>query len=237
MIDSIINNTKLSIIEYKAFKQSVITDAVTKGINPNVPMKDSKVNWIGKIPVHWRTTKLKYVFSLKKEIANELGHDILSVTQGGLKIKDISTNEGQISADYSKYQLVEIGDFVMNHMDLLTGWVDCSIYNGVTSPDYRVFKLLDEENQNKKFYTYLFQICYTNKIFYGLGQGVSNLGRWRLQTEKFINFMLPILSLQEQQAIVSHLDEKCSEIDEIIAQKQNLIFQLEAYKNRLYSST
>lgn len=232
-IDSIIDNTKSSIVEYKAFKQSLITDAVTKGIIPNVTMKDSGVDWIGKIPVHWETTKIKYIFRITKEIANELGHEILSVTQSGLKIKDISTNEGQISADYSKYQLVQIGDFVMNHMDLLTGWVDCSEYNGVTSPDYRVFKLVNEENQCKKFYTYVFQICYMNEIFYGLGQGVSNLGRWRLQTDKFNNFKLPVLSLQEQQCIANFLDEKCSEIDNLISQKQQLISELENYKKNL----
>lgn len=232
-IDCIINNTKSSVEEYKAYKQSVITDAVTRGINPKAALKDSGVEWIGEIPTHWETTKLKYLFFIKKDIANELGHEILSVTQSGLKIKDISTNEGQISADYSKYQLVETGEFVMNHMDLLTGWVDCSEYKGVTSPDYRVFKLIDEVDQCKKFYTYLFQICYTNKIFYGLGQGVSNLGRWRLQTSKFMNFMLPVVPLQEQEAIVNYLNHKCTEIDTLISQKQQLISELESYKKSL----
>lgn len=232
-IDQILEHTKLSIENFKAYKQAVITDAITKGINPNISLKDSGVEWMGKIPEHWDTVKLKYVFKIKKEISNELGHDILSVTQNGLKIKDISNNEGQISADYSKYQFVEVDDFVMNHMDLLTGWVDCSKYNGVTSPDYRVFRLIDDSLYCKKFYTYLFQICYTNKIFYGLGQGVSNLGRWRLQTEKFINFMLPNLPLLEQQAISDYLDQRCTEIDILISQKNQIISELESYKKSL----
>lgn len=193
-------------------------------------MKDSDADWIGEIPYHWETTKLKYIFSIKKDISNELGYDILSVTQGGIKIKDISKNEGQISADYSKYQLVDIDDFIMNHMDLLTGWVDCSKYQGVTSPDYRVFKLIDEENHCKEFYTYLFQACYMNKIFYGLGQGISNLGRWRLQTDKFYNFMLPVLSLTEQQAIAHYLDRRCTEIDGIIQNTRTSIEEYRAYK-------
>lgn len=232
-IDIVIENTKASIKEYKEYKQSIITEAVTKGLYRNVNMKSSNVEWIGEFPEHWETTKLKYIFSIKKDIANELGHEILSVTQSGLKIKDISNNEGQISSDYSKYQLVDIDDFVMNHMDLLTGWVDCSKYMGVTSPDYRVFKLNKAEHHCKEFYTYLFQICYKNRIFYGLGQGVSNLGRWRLQTDKFINFMLPMVPLKEQQAIAYYLDQKCIEIDNLISQKQQIISELEAYKKSL----
>lgn len=196
-------------------------------------MKDSGVDWIGEIPFHWESTKLKYIFFIKKDISNELGHDILSVTQNGIKIKDISKNEGQISADYSKYQLVDIDDFVMNHMDLLTGWVDCSKYQGVTSPDYRVFKLIETENYSKEFYTYLFQACYMNKIFYGLGQGVSNLGRWRLQTDKFLNFILPVLPLTEQKAIAHYLDHRCTEIENIIQNTKATIEEYKAYKQAI----
>ena len=76
----------------------------------------------------------------------------------------------------------------MNHMDLLTGWVDISKFSGVTSPDYRVFKLINNKKYFDKYYLYIMQMCYTNKIFYSLGQGVSNLGRWRLQSDKFMNF-------------------------------------------------
>ncbi|TVX97943.1 restriction endonuclease subunit S [Cohnella terricola] len=200
-------------------------------------MMDSGADWIGEMPCHWETTKLKYIFSIKKDISNELGHDILSVTQSGIKIKDISKNEGQISADYSKYQLVDIDDFVMNHMDLLTGWVDCSSYQGVTSPDYRVFKLLDAGSYCKEFYTYLFQACYMNKVFYGLGQGVSNLGRWRLQTDKFLNFILPKFPLTEQQAIAEYLDHRCAEIDNIIKNTKSSIEEYKAYKQAVITES
>ena len=73
-------------------------------------------------PIHWNINKVNRLFEIKKIIANENGHNVLSVTQKGLKIKDISKNEGQIAADYSKYQIVNKDDFVMNDMDLLTGW-------------------------------------------------------------------------------------------------------------------
>lgn len=228
-----IDKTKESIEEYKKYKQSFITETLIKGINKNIKMKDSGIDWIGLIPENTKLIKLKYLFEIKKYIAGKEGYDILSVTQKGIKIKDISKNEGQIAMDYSKYQLVDKDDFIMNHMDLLTGWVDCSKYEGVTSPDYRVFRFINPEENSKEYYTYLMQICYSNKIFYGLGQGVSNLGRWRLQTDKFLNFKVPVPTLNEQQEIAEYLDKKCIEIDKLIEKKEQLIVELENYKKSL----
>lgn len=229
-IENIIEDTKKSIENLKAYKQSLITETVTKGLNPNVDMKDSGIEWAGEIPSHWRVNRLKRIFEIKKDIANQLGYDILSVTQKGLKIKDISSNEGQLSADYSKYQIVEENDFVMNHMDLLTGWVDLSKFVGVTSPDYRVFKSSKPDSINNLFYKYIFQLGYSNKIFYGLGQGVSNKGRWRLPTDQFLNFEIPIPPIEEQQAIAIFLNEKTSHVNLLIEQKEQLINELESYK-------
>ena len=232
-IDSVLEKTRASIEEYKQLKQSVITQAVTKGIRPNRPMKDSGNLWFGNIPSDWNVYKTKYLFSIKKNIAGEEGHTVLSITQKGIVPKDISKNEGQMAENYSKYQLVAEGDFAMNHMDLLTGWIDISNYNGVTSPDYRVFVLNKSDICNKQYYLYLMQMCYFNKIFYGLGQGVSGLGRWRLQADKFLNFCLPNPHISEQEEIVSYLDNKCSEIDKLIMKKEQLIEELETYKKSL----
>ncbi|MBN1045678.1 restriction endonuclease subunit S [Clostridium botulinum] len=231
-IDQTIEKEKQVIEKLKEYKQSVITEAVTKGLNPDVPMKDSGVEWIGEIPEYWKIKKLKYEFRIKKNIAGKEGYKILSVTQNGIKIKDISKNDGQLAMDYSKYQLVDIDDFIMNHMDLLTGFVDCSKYQGVTSPDYRVFYLIDR-NRDKNYYRYIFQSCYKNKIFYGLGQGVSFLGRWRLQSDKFLNFNIPIPPNNEQKEISDYLDKKCSAIDKIILTKEKVIKKLTECKKSL----
>ena len=232
-IDSVLEKTRASIDEYKQLKQSVITQTVTKGIRPNRPMKDSGNLWFGEIPSDWNMYKTKYLFSIKKDIAGKEGFTILSITQRGVVPKDISKNEGQLADNYSNYQLVAKGDFAMNHMDLLTGWIDISKYYGVTSPDYRVFVLDRKDLCDCNFYLYLMQMCYFNKIFYGLGQGVSNLGRWRLQADKFLNFRLPLPSLEEQQEIVKYLEVKYSEIDKLIEKKEQLVEELEAYKKSL----
>ena len=229
-LDNVFEKTRASIEEYKKLKQAVITQAVTKGIRGNREMKDSRSTWFGQIPSDWNMRKIKYIFKIQKDIAGEEGHAILSITQKGIKPKDLSKNEGQLAENYSNYQLVHIGDFAMNHMDLLTGWVDVSQYEGVTSPDYRVFGLIDKDNYCSQYYLYLMQMCYTNRIFYGLGQGVSGLGRWRLQADKFLNFSITVPSYEEQKDIANYLDKKCSAIDELIAKKEQYLFEIENYK-------
>ncbi len=232
-IDSVLEKTRTSVEGYKKLKQAVITQAVTKGIRGDREMKDSQSMWFGQIPDDWNMRKIKYIFKIQKDIAREEGHTVLSITQKGIKPKDLSKNEGQLAENYSNYQLVHIGDFAMNHMDLLTGWVDISKYEGVTSPDYRVFGLIDKDNYCCQYYLYLMQMCYTNRIFYGLGQGVSGLGRWRLQADKFLNFSITVPSYEEQQEIANYLNKKCSAIDELIAKKEQYLSEIENYKNSL----
>ncbi|MCD7751021.1 MAG: restriction endonuclease subunit S [Lachnospiraceae bacterium] len=232
-IDYILRKMRLSIEEYKQLKQSIIMQAITKGVDDNRITKDSGSIWFGNIPSEWKMRRLKYVFHIKKEIAGKEGYTVLSITQRGIIPKDLSKNEGQLAQNYSNYQLVEPGDFAMNHMDLLTGWVDISKYSGVTSPDYRVFVLNDKDAYCDRYYLYMMQMCYTNRIFYGLGQGVSTMGRWRLQADKFLNFMIAVPPIEEQREIADYLDEKCIQIDDIITKKEKLITELEAYKKSL----
>lgn len=164
-IDEIIGKQQAIIEKLKEYKLSIITEAVTSGINPDVEMKDSGSVWFGSIPINWQMKRLKYVFHIQKDIAGEEGHTVLSITQRGIIPKDFSNNEGQFANSYANYQLVHKGDFAMNHMDLLTGWVDISKYEGVTSPDYRVFVLNDKNGMCPEYYLYMMQMCYSARIF------------------------------------------------------------------------
>ena len=137
-----------------------------------------------------------------------------------------------MAQSYEKYQIVNKGDFAMNHMDLLTGWVDISKYDGVTSPDYRVFTLKDK-NMERKYFLYVFQSYYKNKVFYGFGQGVSNMGRWRLPAVNFNKITIPVPPIEEQEKIVNYLDLKCNQIDKLIEIKQQKIEKLNEYKKSL----
>lgn len=184
--------------------------------------KSTDENWIQDIPEHWKVYRLKHVFRITKRIVGELGHDVLSITQRGIKVKDTESGAGQLSMDYSKYQQVDIGDFAMNHMDLLTGFVDISKFNGVISPDYRVFKLIHNESY-AKFLLYILQLSYKQRIFFKHGKGVSMLGRWRLPAENFKNFIVPLPSKEEQTKIAAFLDYKIAKIDRFIRKKKDLL--------------
>lgn len=190
--------------------------------------KYSGIDWLEEIPKHWNVKRLKYVVDILKRIAGFEGLDVLSITQKGIKVKDITSGEGQLAMDYSKYQFVYKDDFAMNHMDLLTGYVDISKYDGVISPDYRVFRLKDE-NINDAYLLILFQMGYNAKIFYAYGQGVSQLGRWRLPAENFNNFRIPVPPIDEQINIATFLDGKTILIDKAISIKEK---QIELLKER-----
>lgn len=135
--------------------------------------KHSGVQWLAEVPAHWQLRRARWLFEIRKRIVGELGYDVLSITQHGVKIKDLKSNDGQLSMDYSKYQLVEVGDFAMNHMDLLTGYIDISPFRGVTSPDYRVFVTKSRHECDDRYFLYLLQSGYDNKIFFAFGQGSS----------------------------------------------------------------
>lgn len=231
-IDATAEDIQKEISLLEEYKKSLVYNVISNGINHSIYSTENDEVW-GNLPQGWKLVDIKYLFEIVKRIAGKEGYDVLSVTQKGLKIKDITSGDGQLADNYCGYQFVYPTDYVMNHMDLLTGWVDCSELFGVTSPDYRVFRLIDRSAHNLVYYKYVMQCCYMNKIFYSLGQGVSNLGRWRLQTSSFNNFKVPVPPKDEQDEIADYLDSKCSEIDAIIADKKRQRGILAEYKKSL----
>ncbi|MCQ8888986.1 restriction endonuclease subunit S [Pseudoalteromonas carrageenovora] len=234
-IDTLIAKQEKLIELLKEKRQAVISHAVTKGLNPDAPMCDSGVEWLGEVPEHWELKKFKYLFKIRKRIAGKTGLDILSITKKGIKVKDISSGEGQLSMDYSKYQLVNAGDFAMNHMDLLTGFVDISKYNGVTSPDYRVFTL-EHKYSESDYYLRVLQMGYLDKIFYPLGQGAANIGRWRLPTEAFNEFLAPCPPYKEQEQISSFINKTHDKIDALLEKAESAINLMKERKIGLISA-
>ncbi|MCA5004450.1 restriction endonuclease subunit S [Sphingobacterium bovistauri] len=184
--------------------------------------RDSSISWVGRIPKHWETKRLKYIFRIQKRIAGELGYNVLSITQHGIKVKDITSGKGQLAMDYSKYQRIYTGEFGMNHMDLLTGYVDISKYDGVISPDYRVFSQIDNQS-DKNYMLRLLQMCYKQKIFFAEGQGAAQLGRWRMPSDNFKNFLFPVPPKQEQIAIAQFLNYKVAKINRFVQQKRQIL--------------
>lgn len=197
--------------------------------------KASGVEWLGDVPEGWAIRRVKRLFEIRKRIVGSLGFEVLSITQSGIRIRNIDNNDGQLSDDYSKYQLVEVGDFAMNGMDLLTGYVDISATEGVTSPDYRVFSMRDAVLNDSRFLLYLFQMGYRQKVFYAFGQGASMFGRWRFPSQAFNDFSLPVPPVDEQRKISVFLDREIAKIDALIGEQVRLIGLLKEKRQAVIS--
>lgn len=195
-------------------------------------MKNSGVEWIGSIPMDYNTASIGSLFTIKKNIIGHEPETVLSITQTGVRPKDLTSNVGQNAGSYANYQIVNVDDFAMNHMDLLTGWIDISKYEGVTSPDYRVFTLNDKE-MSAEYFLRVFQHYYTNRVFFGFGQGVATLGRWRLPAINFKRIDIPVPPIEEQQKIVRAIDDNIGKVEKLKANVLKQIEKLKAYKQSL----
>lgn len=231
-VDSLIANVQAQIEKLKTYKQSLITEVVTKGLDPNAPMKDSGVEWMGKINAEYDVRTIGSLFTIRKDIIGHEPDRVLSITQKGLRVKNIAENEGQMADSYAKYQIVRVGDFAMNHMDLLTGGIGIADVEGVTSPDYRVFAKKDP-TYCSRYFLYVFESYYRNKIFYAFGQGAANMGRWRLPAQNFNKMLIPVPKVDDQYVLASHLDAKCAQIEQLISLKESKIEKLQQYKRSL----
>ena len=189
-------------------------------------MKDSGVEWIGMIPDGWSVGRVKSLFTRKDSKAQQDNPVILSLARSGVKVRDMSNNEGQIAESYYNYNPVEPGDLLLNPMDLYSG-ANCSIskVSGVISPAY--INLKANENVNPVFYDYYFKTQYWAMAMFAHGKGVSYENRWTMGMDTLNNYFIPVPSYQEQNRIADLLDDKCAAIDDVIAKTNESI---EEYK-------
>jgi type I restriction enzyme S subunit len=196
-------------------------------------LNNVEFTWIKNIPENWKTQRVKNHFILtKNKTETPEGYPILSLTMNGIVERDISSNEGQLPETYNGYYLLDKDDIVFNPMDLISGWVDCSPFEGLISPSYKVIRPISDR-VNIRFYTYYFQTHYKEKIFFPFGEGVHYEYRWGLGTETLRNFPIVVPPLLEQQKIVSFLDNKTSLIDFLIEKTQRKIELLKEKRNSL----
>ena len=196
-------------------------------------LNNVEFTWIKNIPENWKTQRVKNHFILtKNKTETPEGYPILSLTMNGIVERDISSNEGQLPETYNGYNLLDKDDIVFNPMDLISGWVDCSPFEGLISPSYKVIRPISDK-VNIRFYTYYFQTHYKEKIFFPFGEGVHYEYRWGLGTETLRNFPIVVPPLSEQQQIVSFLDNKTSLIDFLIEKTQRKIELLKEKRTSL----
>ncbi len=233
-IDTLIANVQAQIEKLKAYKQSMITEVVTKGLDPSVPMKDSGVEWIGDIPEQWEITRIKNLFTLRNERnfkpLEEVNLISLYTELGVVQHCDITETTGNRAVNADGYKLVYERDIVVNIILCWMGAIGMSRYNGVTSPAYDVYK--PKENVFSEYYHYLFRTKAFNGECYRYGRGIMMM-RWRTYSTEFTAISVPLPPEDEQKAIVAYLDKKCAQIDQLIAIKQAKIDKLNEYKKSL----
>lgn len=228
-IDALILNQERQIEKLKQYKQSLITEVVTKGLDPTVPLKDSGVEWIGKIPETFEIRRGKAVLKLLDRPVCEDDEVITCFRNGEVTLRKNRREEGfTFSEKECGYQGINIGDLVVHGMDGFAGAIGISDSRGKGSP----ILIVCDSSENKKYLVYYLRTLAYREIFLALSTGIRVRScdlRWNKLA--ILPFVIPKEEIQRE--IVSFLDSKCAGIDKIIVHKQSKIEKLNQYKKSL----
>ena len=226
-IDGLIADIKTQAQTLEQYKRSVITEAVTKGLNPSAEMKDNGIQWIGNVPAGWTINKIDSVYSLRNEKVSDKDYMPLSVTMKGIvpQLESAAkTNDGD------NRKLVRKGDFAINSRSDRRGSCGISELDGSVSLINLVLKPRGE--MNNRYYNWLFHTEKFADEFYKWGHGIVD-DLWTTRWIDMRKISVPMPPLSEQKEIADYLDNKCAQIEELISAKQSQIETLESYKKSL----
>lgn len=197
-------------------------------------MKDSGVAWIGEIPEEWDLLRFKDHYKNIKEVAGEKSfeYDRLALTLNGVIKRKKDDSDGLQPKEFDGYQILRKNDFIFKMIDLQnisTSRVGLSQYTGLVSPAYIRFTPRKKDSFNKFVYYYLMSMYY-NCVFNNLG---GNGVRSALNASDMGRLMIPYPKIETQHQIATYLDQKCTQIDNLIAIKQQKIEKLQQYKKSL----
>lgn len=225
-------DTQMSILTskrdaYLRLKKSIINHAVTRGLNPNVKMKDSGIEWIGEVPEHWEVKRMKDIFFERKELSLTGEEDLLSVSEfyGVARRKDKMNSDEEFESRADSlvgYKICKAHDLVINIMLAWKTGLGISDNDGIVSPAYAVY---EGRNIASHFYHYLLRSGMYVKEFKRHSKGIID-SRLRLYNDRFNNISAIYPPLPEQRAIATYLDDKCAKIDTIVS---NLDKQISRY--------
>ena len=231
-IDALTADIQTQIDTLEQYKRSVITETVTKGLNQNAEMKDSGIEWVGRIPAHWPIHPI-YSYYGERKNKNRLGKEdnLLSLSYGRVIRKDINTNDGLLPESFNTYNIVEAGDIIIRPTDLQndkrslrTGLVE---EHGIITSAY--IDLCPLKQVDSRYFHFLLHAYDVMKVFYNMGNGV----RQGLNYSEFSRLMVFEPPYEEQVAMADYLGTKVSEVDAIIEQKKEQMAVLDAYKRSL----
>jgi len=233
-LDEIITEAEKSIEEYKELKQAVIFEAVTKGLDKNVSMRDSGVEWLPRVPASWDVRRIASIYEESKETGRDDLPILLVSIHTGISDREIDDEERDRkvirSEDKTVYKVVHKNYLAYNMMRAWQGGFGAAIVDGLVSPAYVVAKPKIEVNSS-----YIEHVLRTpNAIEHirGLSYGVADF-RLRLYWPYFKNIKIPLPPIEEQNKIVSYIQDQSNKMDALISEKQSLIEDLKAYKKSL----
>ena len=228
-IDATAEDIQKEISLLEDYKKSVITEAVTKGLNPDADMKDSGIEWVGKVPVTWKIMPNKYIMT-KKKVIKEVYDDenIISLSMNGVIVRDLEAG-GKMPKTFDGYQIVYPGNLLMClfDYDVTPRCIGLIKDYGVTSPAYSQF-VMNNDNYSGYYYYYYLMIDHAKTLLHL----AKNL-RHSFTEEQLGAILAPVPTVEEQYQIVNYLDTKCSEIDTLIADKKRQLDTLADYKKSL----
>ena len=228
-IDKLKADIQAQIDTLEQYKRSVITEVVTHGLNPDVPIKDSGILWVGNYPTHWERKKGKYVLKLLSRPVKQDDGVITCFRDGEVTLRSNRREEGFTIADKEiGYQGVNVGDLVVHGMDGFAGAIGISDSRGKASP---VLNVLDTK-QNKKYIMYYLRSMAYNDVFSALSTGIR-VRSCDLRWNKLAELLYPLPPIAEQQAIVEYIDEQIAKTNLIIADKKAQLETLDNYKKSL----
>ena len=235
-IDAVIEQTRASIEEYKKLKQAVITQAVTKGIRPNRPMKDSGVEWIGEVPADWEVYRIANLYDERNESGND-DLPILTISiNSGISDHEVDDEEQARvfvrSEDRTKYKRVYPGDLAYNMMRAWQGAFGAVRVDGMISPAYVVAQPKSLSVLDSRYVEALLRTPSAIEEMHRFSHGITDF-RLRLYWPEFKNIRICVPSIEEQKEIADFIDAKSKKIDDLLLQKDQFIQELSLYKQSL----
>ena len=219
--------TQINVLEQ--YKRSVITETVTKGLNSEVTLKDSGIQWIGQMPAHWNCIRGKYILRYMQKPVKEDDGVITCFRDGEVTLRSNRREDGFTMSDKEiGYQGIDVGDLVVHGMDGFAGAIGISDSRGKASP---VLNVLGTD-QNKRYIMYYLRSMAYRDVFLALATGIR-VRSCDLRWNKLAELMYPVPPIEEQEKIVEHIDSVIKKTDEVIADKKEQLETIEEYKKSL----
>lgn len=233
-IEVLLANKKKEITLLHFLKKRVITDAVTRGLNPNVKFKPTNIPWLPEIPEHWEEKRLSTQFTGDVQVNKDFTvKHAFKFNYGELVPKNEVGAPEEYRDVYVRYSLIKEGDVLINGLnlnyDFVSQRVACAPADGIITSAYVVCR--PRKNVNYNYYTLLFKAMDSMKLFHGMGSGI----RLTLSFKELKKQLLPVPPIEEQHAIVSYITERTAKIDSLIEKLNKEIECVKEYKQRLVS--